>query len=274
MNRDVTPRNTFQNQLRAAAHLHQKGAGGIRTALMLTRAMDSAIVSTFRSSRHPATSSIAVVCLGGFGRKELCFASDTDIMFLIPEATSPEVGFAVQKLLHELLDIGLDIGHSVRTKEDCLALRETDIESWVSLLEARFLCGSKTLYNRFKSALQSQIDNGDKAGFIRDLEERMEARHRKYGQSTKLLEPNIKNSAGGLRDLHTVLWLALGSGVVRLFPGLKPGETAFTRLHSLPFIRRHVPANSLRDLHKAFGQLLRTRNAMHLESKGLHDSLE
>lgn len=274
MNRDVTPRNTFQQQLQTAARLHRKGAGGIRTALALTRAMDSAIISTFRSSKHPAKSAIAVVCLGGFGRKELCFASDTDIMFLIPKTTSPEVGFAVQKLLHELLDIGLDIGHSVRTVEDCLSLRGTDIESWVSLLESRFLCGDKALYAGFKSALQSQIDNGDKAGFIRDLEARMEIRHRKYGQSTKLLEPNIKNSAGGLRDLHTVLWLLLGSGTVTLFPGLKSGETAFTRLLSTPFVRRHVPARSLRDLHVAFEQLLRTRNAMHLESNGLHDSLE
>ncbi|MEX1139869.1 MAG: [protein-PII] uridylyltransferase [Bacteroidota bacterium] len=274
MDRDVTPRNIFQNQLQAAAHLHRKGAGGIRTALTLTRAMDSAIISTFRSFGHPAKSSFAIVCLGGFGRKELCFASDTDIMFLIPKSTLPEVGFAVRKLLHNLLDIGLDIGHSVRTVEDCLGLRETDVESWVSLLESRFLCGDKALFAGLRSSLRSQIDKGDRPGFVRDLAGRMEVRHRKYGQSTKLLEPNIKNSAGGLRDLHTVLWLALGSGAVKLFTGLKKGETAFTRFLSAPFIRRHVPAGHLRDLQTAFEQLLRTRNAMHLESKGLHDSLE
>ncbi|MEX2116619.1 MAG: [protein-PII] uridylyltransferase [Bacteroidota bacterium] len=274
VDRDVTPRNNFQNQLRAVAHLHRKGSGGIRTALALTRAMDSAISATFRSFAHPAKSSVAIVCLGGFGRKELCFASDTDIMFLIPQTNAPEMGFAVQKLLHRLLDIGLDIGHSVRTVEDCLALRETDVESWVSLLESRFLCGDKALFSRLRLGLQAQIDKGDRAGLVRELVARMELRHQKYGQSTKLLEPNIKNSAGGLRDLHTVLWLGLGSGAVKLFGGLKPGVTAFTRLLTVPFIRRHVPAGQIRELGKAFDQLLRSRNAMHLESKGLHDSLE
>ncbi len=274
MDRDVTPRNNFQIQLRAVALLHRKGAGGIRTGLALTKAMDSVITATFRSLTHPAKSSLAVVCLGGFGRKELCFASDTDIMFLIPETNAPEVGFAVQKLLHDLLDIGLDIGHSVRTVGDCVTLQETDVESWVSLLESRFLCGDKSLFARLRSELQTQIQTGNRAGLVRELVARTELRHRKYGQSTKLLEPNIKNSAGGLRDLHTVLWLALGSGVVKLFPGLKPAETAFTCLLTVPFIRRHVPAGHLPELRKAFDRLLRTRNAMHLESKGLHDSLE
>jgi len=274
VDRDVTPRNSFQNQLQAVARLHSKGAGGIQTGLALTKAMDSAITATYRSLTHPAKSSFAVVCLGGFGRKELCFASDTDIMFLIPETNTPEVGFAVQKLLHDLLDIGLNIGHSVRSADDCLTLRGTDVESWVSLLESRFLCGDMSLFNKLRSGLLAQIQTGDRADLVRDLVGRTELRHRKYGQSTKLLEPNIKNSAGGLRDLHAVLWLALGSGVVKLFRGLKPGETAFTRLLTVPFIRRHVPAGQLKNLRQAFDQLLRTRSAMHMESKGLHDSLE
>lgn len=274
MDRDVTPRNDFQIQLRTIANLHRKGASGIRTGLALTKAMDSAIAATFRSFSHPAKSSLAIVCLGGYGRKELCFASDTDIMFLIPESNAPEVGFVVQKLLHELLDIGLDIGHSVRTLNDCLALRESDVESWVSLLESRLLCGDKSLFSTLRSRLQAQLQAGDHPAFVRDLTARMELRHRKYGQSTKLLEPNIKNSAGGLRDLHTVLWLSLGSGIVKLFPGLTTGETAFTRLLTTPFIRRQVPAGHLKELRNAFDRLLRTRNAMHLESKGLHDSLE
>ncbi|MBI4418122.1 MAG: [protein-PII] uridylyltransferase [Ignavibacteriales bacterium] len=264
----------FQNTLRIIADRHRDGEGGIRVSLSLTRALDEVLIHAFRASRHPSKSSFCIVCVGGYGRKELCFASDTDIMFLLPDTASPEAAFAVQSLLHDLLDLGLDIGHSVRTIEDCLSLRETDFESWVSLLESRFLCGNRALYGRFRKELQARIKTGDKGAFVKEVFHRMEERHAKYGQSTTRLEPNIKNSAGGLRDLHTVLWLLLGTGSVPLFTTLPPRETAVTHLFKSPFLRGHVPAALIRDMRSAFGLLLRTRNAMHLESKGLHDSLE
>lgn len=241
---------------------------------MLTRALDDALVRVFRSSPHPLRSSLSIVCLGGYGRKELCFASDTDIMFLLPDDAPADARFAVQDVLHRLLDLGLDVGHSVRTVADCLATRDSDLESWVSLLDSRFLCGNKGLYARFRRGLQEHVHSGDAATFVRELNDRTDTRHARYGQATTLLEPNIKNSAGGLRDLHAALWLALGSGRVSLAASLPPRETALTRLFRTRYVRTVVPAALVRDVQAAFDTLLRTRNAMHLESGNLHDTLE
>ena len=274
MNIDVPPKDHFQKTLRAIADIHREGTGGIRVGIALTEALDSLIRGTFRAFKHPEKSAISIVCLGGYGRRELCFGSDTDIMFLVPDSKTAEAGFAVQKLLHEFLDLGLDVGHSVRTIEDCLSLRASDVESWVSLLESRFLCGNRPLFTRFRRLLHDQIKKANREAFVLDLTNRIAARHRKYGQSTKLLEPNVKNSAGGLRDLHSVLWLLFGSGTLQSPSRLPARETALTLLLKSPFIRRHFPPSQLRETRKALDMLLRTRNAMHLESKGLHDSLE
>lgn len=264
----------FQSRLRSIADDHRKGASGLTVSLRLTRALDDVLLRTFRSSAHPFRSSLSIVCLGGYGRKELCFASDTDIMFLLPDKPPTEAGFAVQEILHRLLDVGLDIGHSVRTVGDCLTTRDSDLESWVSLLESRFLCGNRVLYARFRRGLQERVRTGDAASFVRELLERTEARHARYGQATTLLEPNIKNSAGGLRDLHAALWLVLGSGSMPLWSSLSSRETALTRLFTSRYVRTHVPAALVRDVRAAFDVLLRTRNAMHLESGNLHDALE
>ncbi|HEX9614800.1 MAG TPA: HD domain-containing protein, partial [Bacteroidota bacterium] len=166
------------------------------------------------------------------------------------------------------------IGHSVRTIGECLSLRAIDVESWVSLLESRHLCGNKQLYGEFRRQLRAQIRQANREAFVQDLADRIGARHQKYGQSTKLLEPNVKNSAGGLRDLHSVLWLLLGSGTIQLPSVLPARETALTWLLKTLFIHRHFPPSQLRETRSALDILLRTRNAMHLESKGLHDSLE
>ncbi|HEX9614127.1 MAG TPA: hypothetical protein VGA55_01400, partial [Bacteroidota bacterium] len=123
MNAGAAPKNQFQNTLRSIADIHRGGTGGIRVGIALTEALDTVIGKTFRNFKHPAKSLVSIACLGGYGRKELCFGSDTDIMFLVPDTGTVEAGFAVQKLLHEFLDLGLDIGHSVRTIGECLSLR-------------------------------------------------------------------------------------------------------------------------------------------------------
>jgi len=274
VNDTPTLKRRFQDSLRAIAARHRSERGGIAVSLSLTKALDDILLSVFRASPHPSKSSLCIIATGGYGRKELCFASDTDIMFLLPEGSPPETGFAVQSILHDLLDLGLDIGHSVRTISDCTSLRDSDLDSWVSILESRFLAGDRALFAQFRTRLRRHVKAADKASFVRNLLARTHARHGKYGQSTRLLEPNVKNSAGGLRDLHTTLWLLLGTGSIPLFSSLGPRRTAVTHLLTTPFVRAHTPAGQLREVRSAFDFLLRTRNAMHLESKGLHDSLD
>ena len=242
--------------------------------MALTDALDRAIKGAYASIPPSLKSSVCLVALGGYGRRELCFGSDTDIMFLLPDDQSGAPAGVVQRLLHQLLDLGLDVGHSARTVNDCLGLHDTDIESWVSLTESRFLCGNRTLFRTFRTRLQEQVDTINQASLMQELLNRLSVRQQKYGNSTKLLEPNIKNSSGGLRDLHTVLWLFLATGMLRLGMRVPRSGTAVTALLASPPVRRRFPAPQLQQVRKAFDRLLRTRNEMHLKSKGLHDSLE
>ncbi len=268
-------KNTFRDSLRKIVSLHRRGASGLKTAHALTRALDDTIQRSYAAMPVPSKKEVCLVALGGYGRKELCFASDTDIMFLVPaDDPARQAALAVQKLLHVLLDLGMDVGHSVRTIGDCLSLRETDVESWVSLVESRYLCGNKRLFRDFREQLENQIARGNHVLLISDLIARTEVRHRKYGNSTKLLEPNIKNSAGGLRDLHSVLWHSLATGLRKIPANLPVGETALTALMQSRPLKSYCTPVQLRETKVALDFLLRARNEMHLQAKGLHDSLE
>lgn len=266
-------RRHFDRERERILHLHRKGAGGVRVGLALTARLDRLIRKLYRELDHSSKHLLSVVALGGYGRKELCFSSDTDIMFLIEceDAKSGASG-AVQQLLHRLLDYGLDVGHSFRTIDESLEFSTTDFESWNSILESRIICGNGSTYRLLRSGIAQTVAAYDRSIHVRHLLRAMEVRHEKYGSSTKLLEPNIKNSAGGLRDLHTVLWLVLGTGRTAL--SLKPRQTALSRLLSGPVLKKQVSARSLRGVQKAFDFLLRIRNEMHLQGRTLHDSLE
>lgn len=262
-------------QLESIVKLHRDGAGGLRVALALTKRLDLLIESVYRSLKSPGKDLIAAVALGGYGRKELSFSSDVDIMFLIrDESEKPDASPIVGDLLHSLLDFGLDVGHSFRTIQECLDSAESDFEVWHSVLESRFICGNKRALTELRTKLQKQIRLLDHTTYVNDLLVTTELRHRKYGHSTKLLEPNIKNSAGGLRDLHTVLWFSRGTGLAKLPRSTRKNETALTEMLRGSLLRKHFGAKFLREVRGGLDFLLRARNEMHLQANALHDTLE
>lgn len=268
-------KEAFIHQFQSIVGLHRGGAGGLRIALALTNRLDGLIESVYRSLKNPRKELIAAVALGGYGRKELSFSSDVDLMFLIAEESEkPDASPVVGDLLHDLLDFGLDIGHSFRTIQECLDSAESDFEVWHSVLESRFICGNKRAVTELRTKLQNQIGSLDPATYINDLLVATELRHRKYGHSTKLLEPNIKNSAGGLRDLHTVLWFSRGTGLAKLPRSTRNSDTALTEMLRGPLLRKHFGARFLSEVREGFDFLLRARNEMHLQANALHDTLE
>ena len=142
----------YETGISEILQLHHAGAGGIRVALALTQQRDTLLQIIFKYLRSDANQ-LTVVALGGYGRKELCFSSDTDVMFLISDeqqrtAATP----AVQEFVHNLLDAGLDVGHSFRTIDECINLPPEDFESRMSLIEARFICGDQTIFQNFISS--------------------------------------------------------------------------------------------------------------------------
>src|SRR3989304_4493182 len=119
----------FNSELQKIVQYHHRGAGGLRVAIALTKRLDFLIQSIYPSRHHSNKSLIAVVALGGYGRKELCFSSDTDVMFLIKDdSQKAEAAPVVGDLLHSLLEFGLNIGHSFRTIQECVELAEADLE--------------------------------------------------------------------------------------------------------------------------------------------------
>jgi len=254
--------------------VHRSGTGGIRVALALTKRQDNFLQAIFKQvSRESAH--LAIVALGGYGRKELCFNSDIDIMFLTENEGQQDGEInIIQKFLYSLMDAGLNIGHSVRSISECINLDDEDIESRMSLLEARFICGNHNLFKNFISAIQSKILNEDKKPFIHQMSERTLIRHRKYGNTSKLLEPNIKNSAGGLRDIHTALWIMCGTGSMRIPCNLGDHETAILHLLKSEILTKQFTSSFIREMRSAFDFLLRVRNEMHIQSDTMHDTLE
>ncbi len=158
---------------------------------------------------------IALIAVGGYGRNQLFPYSDIDLLILLPDADfSAEVNALqnqkIESLIGLLWDIGLNVGHSVRTLQECIDESVHDVTVQTNLLEARLLCGKK---NHFIAFLKAVNQTMDAASFFAAKFKEQDNRHAKFNDTTYNLEPNIKESPGGLRDLHMILWLAVSQNL-------------------------------------------------------------
>ena len=149
----------------------------------------------------------AIIGLGGYGRSEQCIHSDIDLLILFENAVPAEADELIQEYVYPLWDIGLDIGYATRSLKECIKMARTDFEVLTSVLDARFVCGISAIYGELVAQLKDRIIDRSPAKIITWLVERNGVRHQSYGDSTFLLEPNLKDGAGGLRDYHTMRWI-------------------------------------------------------------------
>jgi [protein-PII] uridylyltransferase len=152
----------------------------------------------------------ALVAVGGYGRGELFPYSDVDVLVLLPAPPDAEVKAAVEAFITGCWDVGLEIGSSVRTPAECLDEAARDVTVQTALLESRLICGSRTAYAAFAKAQAAAVDA---KAFLRAKTLEMRQRHVKYEGTPYALEPNCKESPGGLRDLQVVIWVARGAGL-------------------------------------------------------------
>jgi [protein-PII] uridylyltransferase len=192
---------------------HAEGASGQESVRAHAHLMDEVIFSLTRliaddtgRVRLEATP-LVVVALGGYGRRELHPLSDIDLMVVYDGELSPYVQRMMQELLYSLWDLGLQVGHSLRSLDDCVAMARTDFPSRTSMQEARFLAGDRRLFARFRRVLRENVYRRDFAQFLDTTLRERDQRYRRYGASPYIGEPNVKESAGGLRDVHTAMWL-------------------------------------------------------------------
>ncbi len=206
-------REALSSGLGSLKLLHDGGASGQLSVQTHARLVDSMLQALFRLADADATrdgltaSPVVLMALGGYGRGELHPSSDVDIMVIYDVELTPYVQRITQEILYTLWDLGLQVGHSLRSVGDCVAMARTDFPSRTSMLEARFLAGSRRLFNRFRRVLSENVYRRDFSQFLDTTLAERDQRYRKFGASPYIGEPNIKESAGGLRDMHTAMWL-------------------------------------------------------------------
>ncbi|MFP4314597.1 MAG: HD domain-containing protein [Desulfovibrionales bacterium] len=202
--------------------------------------------------------SFAVLAVGGYGRSELCLHSDIDILILYSWRVGKDAEEISRKLFFPLWDMNLDLGHGVRDIGGSLTLAKSDFQVFTSLLSSRFLCGNREIFKRFMGKF-AKLSRKKFPGFLDWLEHHNRIRAQEFGEATALLEPELKNGLGGLRDLHQMHWIC-----TLLHPGQPAGRTKLPE----PF----SPEDEA-DLKTRAQFLLAVRNCLHFATKRKNDRL-
>ena len=177
----------------------------------LTRHVDTTLMDLWRSVGLPADATL--IAVGGYGRSELFPYSDVDVLVLLGgknPLTDPTTQTAVEAFITACWDVGLEIGSSVRTLDECVVEAGRDITVHTAMLESRLICGSRRHYQAFRDATLAALDA---RAFLRAKTLEMRQRHVKFEDTPYSLEPNCKESPGGLRDLHVLRWVARAAGL-------------------------------------------------------------
>ncbi|WP_404979026.1 [protein-PII] uridylyltransferase [Bosea sp. BE125] len=163
----------------------------------------------FYQAVNPSQSErIAVVAVGGYGRGTLAPGSDVDLLFLFPHKQTAWGESVVEAMLYPLWDLKLKVGHSVRSIDDCMREARADMTIRTALLEARFLIGDRSLFDEMVRRFGAEVIEGTAPAFTEAKLAERETRVRRAGTSRYLVEPNVKDGKGGLRDLNTLFWIA------------------------------------------------------------------
>ncbi|MCA0425610.1 MAG: [protein-PII] uridylyltransferase, partial [Proteobacteria bacterium] len=210
----VLRRTIAEGRKRAEAMLMVDGSG-TACAERLSYLMDEVIIRTYdfavhhvyRSRNPSAAEQMAVVAVGGYGRGTLAPGSDIDLLFVLPYKQTPWGEQVVEYLLYILWDLGLKVGHATRTLDECVRLSIADMTIRTSILEARYVWGERKLFDDLISRFDLEVVKSTGAEYVQAKLAERDERHRKAGESRYLVEPNVKDGKGGLRDLHTLFWI-------------------------------------------------------------------
>ncbi len=245
---------------------HWAGASGTDSVSRLAVCLDNLVRFLFetaveRYSRRYARTrqQCAVFALGGYGRRDQCPQSDVDLLVLHSGTVTPFVETITESLLYSLWDARLQVGHAVRNAAECVSLAAGDLTIRTSLLDGRYLCGSPELAGEYETLVRRRLATTDVDGFISAKIEEARSRHEKHGGSVFILEPNVKEGQGGLRDLNHALWIARVKIDAADFEGLLEREV--------------ITAREYEELAAAREFLLRTRVALHFQSRAKTEQL-
>jgi [protein-PII] uridylyltransferase len=242
---------------------HRAGAGGREICTARAAMLDALLRHLWevaKTSLSPQAQKefppLALIAIGGYGRAELNPHSDIDFMFLhdgqiAANKPLPHLSKLIDGVLYPLWDVGLKVGHAVRSIEDCVKVANTDMQSKTSLIEARLIVGDEALFEKFQKTVVTKCVVGFEDNYIALRLEDQTTRHAKYGNSATMQEPNIKNGCGGLRDFQNLLWMTFFKYRTRSLAELEQQE--------------FVGKTERKQLEDAYDFLLRVRTELHYE---------
>lgn len=261
----VTWRETLAVERTKLESQHDNGSPGIQVCAKLTDVLDGIVIATFeaalaRASAETgiATDDVVLVAHGGYGRREMAPYSDLDLMLLYNQGSLSQVSPLARELVQDLSDLGLDLGFSLRSVRQAIQMAPKDPIIFTSLLESRCLAGSDKQFERFVHRFR-RMTQGRVKTLLRTAEAARREERSKYGEAVHLLEPDVKRSKGGLRDLQLLRWI----GFIRY------GHSDFNMLHR----SGQLEEQDYRQIRKALEFLLRLRNELHFHAKTSRDTL-
>jgi len=240
--------------------LHRKSRSGVPVCAAYTAIIDDMLKVLYDIKRKSLgfTSEAALVAVGGYGRGELNIRSDIDLLLIHRGGVTPALKEFTEALLYVLYDTGLDLGFVMRTPEECVTLARGDLNTLTSLLETRFLIGNRDINDELLRQIKTKLFTKKRVNrFIDEKIEESEKRYAKYGGSVFILEPNLKEGEGGLRDLHTARWILMARDGV----------------HDKPFSMSLVSERDTETLERGLDFLLWIRNELHFNSSRKTDRL-
>ena len=261
--------STYKKFLKLEEHRlrlkHQAGGGGREICARRGELVDVILRHVFAAAANAvgqSETSLALIALGGYGRGELNPFSDVDVMLLHGDAAgkvSPYIEEMAEQILYLLWDIGFKVGHSTRSMKEALAQANRDMLTKTAMLESRFLAGDRVLAREFRNQFRTKCVIGSEREYVELRMRDQEARHRKFGDSVYMQEPNLKNGCGGLRDYQNLLWMSY----------FKEGALTTTHLVGEDWLSE----SDQRRIEMAYDFLLRLRTDLHYLSKRAADIL-
>jgi [protein-PII] uridylyltransferase len=207
MNLDIA--RAFTEARERAGNAVKTGGNGIQIAARLSRDVDAIVIQAAGPEVAKCKTPVAIFATGGFGRGELAPFSDLDLLVLCGKTPGADVQALAEAILYPLWDAKVDAGHAVRSYDQALSLPASDLAAATALLDARFLTGDEALGKKFLDAFRARVAKTAAEDFVLRLRAEQKARHSRFGDTIFLLEPDLKNGPGGMRDLCVGRWAAM-----------------------------------------------------------------
>ena len=234
---------------------------GYELARERTAVVDEFIKRALSRYGYPELEGVSIVALGGYGREELSPYSDIDLLFLHKKGSKDLAEEVVEKLLYLLWDTKMDVGNCTRSLEECreLSMDRNDVTILSSFLDSRFICGDRALYDELENEIYGEVLPKISHDFIRRKIDERDERGERYGKTLYILEPNVKEGRGGLREFQTAMWIAQANYKAKSFEEVLQ--------------RGFVSEKEYRVMRKCLNFLLLVRAQLHYQAKKREDNL-